>query len=116
MSGQKLILCCVGFGVLAVALSGCAQKLTRERFDMISIGHAERFDVEHTLGEPDYSLDDYWHYEDVDRHLNVMIHFDDAGKVWRKEWHDVGEGIHYDTYEPDPDEAFYESTEIRTYE
>ena len=68
------------FGLLALAmvatLTGCADKLTRNRFDLISVGYAERYDVEQTIGDDHYQeLGNMWHYERVDKHLNVMIHY-----------------------------------------
>ena len=93
--------------------TGCADKLTRARFDMIQVGYADHFDVEKTIGEPSDKLDTTWHYERVDKHLNVMIHFDDQSKVWRKEWHDTLDGVHYDSAEPGADADTYESTRVR---
>jgi hypothetical protein len=44
---------------------------------------------------------------------HVMIHFDDQSKVWRKEWHDTLDGVHYDSAEPAGDSDTYESTRVR---
>ncbi|MHC4090643.1 MAG: hypothetical protein ACYSUQ_06610 [Planctomycetota bacterium] len=95
-----------------VVLTGC-DKLTRSRFEMIQLDHAERFDVDKTIGPPDSKLPDYWLYERVDKHLNVFIHYNEQGKVWRKEWHDTLNDDHYDSTEPPEDASSYESTEIR---
>ena len=107
----------VSLGVLTVAalfaLTGCADQLTRQHFDMIQIGYADEYDVEKSIGEPSDKLDDVWHYERVDKHLNVMIHFDDQSKVWRKEWHDTLNGVHVDSAEPEGDSSTYESTSVR---
>ncbi len=100
--------------VAAFAMPGCADQLTREHFDMLLVGHADEYDVEMTIGEPDEKIDEWWHYERVDKHLNVLIHFDEQCKVWRKEWHDTLNGVHYDTHEPEVDSSTYESTTIRT--
>ena len=43
-----------------------------------------------------------------------MIHFDQASKVSRKEWHDVMNNIHFDSAQPAGDSSTYEGTEIRT--
>ena len=96
-----------------LTLTGCADKLTRSHFDMIQIGHAEPYDVEKTIGEPSDKLGGYWHYERVDKHLNVMIHFDEQDKVSRKEWHDTLNDVHYDSAEPPADSSVYESTKVR---
>ena len=95
-----------------VVLTGC-DKLTRSRFEMIEIDHAERYDVEQTIGSAGYKLPDQWQYERIDKHLNVMIHFNEDGRVWRKEWHDVLHNDHYDSAQPPEDSSTYESTEIR---
>ena len=95
-----------------VVLSGCDQ-LTRQHFEMIAVNHAERYDVDRTLGPASDELPDMWHYERVDKHLNVMIHFNDQGKVWRKEWHDMLHNDHYDSSQPSDDTSSYESTRIR---
>ena len=95
-----------------VVTTGC-DKLTRSHFEMIQLTHAERFDVEKTIGDASYELPDQWHYERIDKHLNVMIHFDEGGKVWRKEWHDTLNNDHYDTAKPPADSSTHESTTIR---
>ena len=113
MTAAKL----ASFAVLAAGVlfltTGCDQ-LTRAHFDMIEVGHAERFDVEKTIGDPSYQLDDQWHYERVDKHLNVMVHFNDQGRVERKEWHDVLNNVHYDSAKLSDESGTYEGTEIRT--
>ena len=92
-------------------LTGC-DHLTRSRFEMIEIGYAERFDVEKTIGEPSYpEIDNMWHYERVDKHLNVMVHFDEQGKVWRKEWLDGKND--YDSMQKPEDSSTYESTTVK---
>ena len=42
-----------------------------------------------------------------------MIHFDQAGKVNRKEWHDVLDNVHYDSAAPAGESSTYEKTEVR---
>lgn len=112
MTTSKMVLTGFLAGWALMALSGCADKLTRSHFEMITIGHADHYDVEQTLGEPSVDAGALWHYERVDKHLNVMIHFDDQNKVARKEWHDVGNNEHYDSAEPGEDST-YESTRVR---
>ena len=114
MTTSKTVLAGFLASCTLLTLTGCADKLTRSHFEMISIGHAGHYDVEQTLGEPSYpKMGAMWHYERVDKHLNVMIHFDDQNKVVRKEWHDVGNNEHYDSAEPG-DGSTYESTRIGT--
>ena len=113
MTSKRSAIAVVAVSATAL-LTGCADKLTREHFDMISIGHAEAYDVEQTIGEPSDTMPDMWHYERVDKHLNVMVHYGDGGKVNRKEWHDTLNGIHYDSEEAPGDSNTYESTRVRT--
>ncbi|MFQ5489932.1 MAG: hypothetical protein ACE5GE_04345 [Phycisphaerae bacterium] len=113
MATSRTVLAGMMASCALVALTGCADKLTRLHFDMITVGHAEPYDVEQTIGEPSDNLGDIWHYERVDKHLNVLIHFDENTKVSRKEWHDVGNNEHYDSAQPD-DSSTYESTRVRT--
>ncbi len=113
MNGRKLAsVAALAFGV--VLLTGGCDRLTRAHFDMIEVGHAERYDVEKTIGDADYELPDQWHYERVDKHLNVMIHFGENDRVSRKEWHDVENNVHYDSSPAGGDSSTYEGTEIRT--
>ncbi len=106
--------------VSLLAICGCAlltgcDNLTRSRFEMIEIGHAERFDVQKTIGDPSYpEVGNEWHYERVDKHLNVLINFDEQGKVERKRWLDSLNNDHYDSKPSGGDTDTYESTEVRT--
>ena len=114
MDARKLALLTIAATCGLLALTGCADKLTRAHFDMVQLGQAERYDVEMTLGEDHYpEVGDMWHYERVDKHLNVMIHFDEGGKVWRKEWHDTLKEVHYDSQQPDANTSIEKSTKVR---
>jgi len=114
MTARKLASLLVLAAGVVFLTTGCDQ-LTRAHFDMIEVGHAERYDVEKTIGDDHYpEVGNQWHYERVDKHLNVMIHFGDAGRVERKEWHDAMNNVHYDTATPPAESGIYESTTIRT--
>jgi hypothetical protein len=74
--------------------TGCApDKLTRNNFDMIHEGTASKDEVALTLGK-DYVNrgENEWEYERENKHLVVYIHFDQNGKVIRKEWIDAKKG------------------------
>lgn len=105
-----------GLGIVAFVglgfLSGCADKLTRARYEMIVVDTSTKLDVEKTIGEPTYRLGDQWHYERIDKPLNVFIHFDDQDVVTRKQWITADEWD--DTEEPPADSSHYESIRIRT--
>jgi hypothetical protein len=94
-------------------LGGCADKLTRSRFEMIEVHVSDKDDVARTLGDPSRQLDDQWHYERVDKHLNVIIEFDDGGVVIRKQWIDAMAEEWEDTEKDTGDGDSYESTKIR---
>jgi hypothetical protein len=81
----------LGCGMLLV-LAGCAQKFTRERFDMIQPGVDEREDVTQILGKPEAVLADIWYYGDLNRHTAAQIFFADDGRVLGKEWMDADTG------------------------
>ena len=101
-------------GLFCVCLCGCADKLTRERYEMIEVDVSSKVDVEYTLGEPTSRLSDQWHYERPDKHLNVFIHFNDQDVVARKQWIDATSPEWDDTDTPDPDRSSQESTTIRS--
>lgn len=74
--------------------SGCAEnKLTRQNFDTLVEGASNKDEVRHTLGDNYMTRSgNEWEYEDEDRHLSVLIRFDDSGKVSGKEWRDATAG------------------------
>jgi hypothetical protein len=90
---RKTCLLILTFAVVPV-LMGCAEnKLTKCNFDMIKEGVSTKLEVENTLGKPMADRGDNWQYENEDEHLMVYIHWNNAGKVERKEWIDAkGEG------------------------
>ena len=89
--------------VVLIATVGCSENLvTRHNYDMIKRGKSTRLEVEKTLGDT-YTQrgEDQWEYEEMDRHLSVCIHFDENGKVKKKEWIDAKTGEwHTDPAEP----------------
>jgi outer membrane protein assembly factor BamE (lipoprotein component of BamABCDE complex) len=98
--------------VFLVATTGC-DTLTYNRFDTIEVGVSQKVDVQKTLGTPSYTLKDEWHYERSDRHLNVLIHFNVADTVTRKQWVDGMAGKWIDTNEPGESDSA-ESIRVRT--
>jgi hypothetical protein len=72
-----------------ILLAGCANKLTRERFDMIRVELDGKEDVRLILGDPKADFGDEWMYDDLDRHVSAIVFFDDRGKVAGKEWMDA---------------------------
>jgi hypothetical protein len=111
-AGRSGFVAVLAIGLIGVGVAGCEDKLTRARFDMITINVDGKYDVEKMIGPPDDKLFDMWSYERVDEHLNVFIHFNEADVVSRKEWHDTLNDVHFDTMPPGEEPA-YESTVIR---
>jgi len=98
-------------GVLLV-LGGCADKLTRNHYEMIVVNTSTADDVSRTIGEPNHpKLPELWLYERVDKHLIVKIEFSGV-TVIRKEWIDAMAEEWEDTDQPG-DTDNYESTKIR---
>lgn len=75
------------FIAAGVALCGCAEKLTYQRFQMIQEGASTRAEVEATLGTSKRceALDQKWVYYDEDRQITATIDFE-GDKVCGKEW------------------------------
>jgi len=112
MKIRSMLLVLLAAGTCFALLTGC-DPLTRERFEMITIDVDRQFDVEKMIGPPDYRLEGQWHYERIDKHLNVKVEFDESGVVTRKEWIDAMAETWEDTDDPG-DEPTYETTTIRT--
>jgi hypothetical protein len=74
--------------------SGCVEnKLTRQNYDTIVEGSSNKMEVERTLGDKYMARGaNEWEFEDEDRNLSVVIHFDESGKVIAKEWRDASTG------------------------
>ncbi len=92
----KKALASVATMFVLMALVGCAEnKLTRENYDLVKKGMSTKLEVEETLGKPNRVLDDQWEYEhsDPNNHLTVYIHWDENGKVLRKEWIDPDNNV-----------------------
>ncbi|QOJ14592.1 MAG: hypothetical protein HRU75_08040 [Planctomycetia bacterium] len=96
-AGRALLVC----GLTAL-LFGCAEKFTRERFDIIAVGVEDREDVIRTLGEPRYEAGDEMYFEDLDRNLHARVFFGPDGRVRGKEWMDARRG-EWDGRHPDSD-------------
>lgn len=74
--------------------SGCAEnKFTKRNFDTIVEGSSNKMEVQNTLGDDYISrAGNAWEYEDEDRNLSAVIHFDASDKVIAKEWRDGSTG------------------------
>ncbi|MFH0980608.1 MAG: hypothetical protein V2A79_03600 [Planctomycetota bacterium] len=93
------------------AVGGC-DKLTRNHYEMIQQSVSTTDDVARTIGDPSDKLPGQWHYEREDKHLNVIIDFNDQGVVVRKQWIDAMAPEWEDTEKPGETDK-YESTQIR---
>lgn len=74
--------------LLPLFLAGCAEKFTRQNFDLLQVGIDERYDVDQLLGHPTNDLHDEWYYEHQDKHYSALIHFDPDGKLSGLQWFD----------------------------
>jgi len=88
--------------VIGVGLHGCAtpDKLTFENYSRLHERASSESEVEAAIGEPSSRLGSLWHYERPDKHLNVMIEFDNDGKIARKQWVDAMAPVWDDSSDP----------------
>jgi len=91
MQVRVLSMCLLGGVAFLLLLAvGCAapDKLTYGSFERIRVDAATRNDVRELIGSPDNELGELWLYHRPDAHLEVMIDFDEGGRVTRKQWID----------------------------
>lgn len=69
---------------------GCAKpdKLTYGRFQQIRTNGTTPDEVHELIGPPDNQLGDSWLYHRPQTHLEVIIDFNEQGRVARKQWID----------------------------
>ena len=85
------------FGTAVLVVGGCAQpdRLAYDNYTQVRTTVSTEADVAAILGEPDQKMADTWIYQRPDKHLVVMIEFDDKGRVARTQWIDaMGETWH----------------------
>jgi len=84
------------FGSLAgVGCAASRDRLVYDNYTQIRSNVHMQADVEAILGEPDQKMADTWIYQRPDKHLVVMVEFDEQGKVSRTQWVDaMGETWH----------------------
>lgn len=81
----------LGAAVLACTGLGCARdRLSYDKYDLIQPRHMTQADVENLIGEPSSRAGNQWIYDRFDKSLNVVVTFDQAGMVARKQWVDPG--------------------------
>ncbi|RJP31708.1 MAG: hypothetical protein C4547_15015 [Phycisphaerales bacterium] len=104
-----------GLALSAGVAAGCADKLTYERFGMLSRGTSDKTDAELTLGEPNTKLPDQWIWERPDKGLTAWIEFGPDGKIKSKRWVDAERNqIEIDDPDTGPADGSTTSTTIRT--
>lgn len=81
---------------VALAVAGCGEKLTYERFQTIRDGDSPEV-VESILGKPTMMAigGQTWAYQDFDRGIIAQIYFQDSQVVGKK-WGDAEHGIQGD--------------------
>ncbi|MBL8877970.1 MAG: outer membrane protein assembly factor BamE [Phycisphaerales bacterium] len=81
----------IGMGLLMIG-TGCAQKFTRQHFDMIEVGFDDRESVEKLLGKPRTDATGEWYYVDDEQSQHARVFFDGDGRVRGKEWMNADTG------------------------
>ena len=106
MIARRLIITIASAATLFVLapLLGCAapDRLSRDGFDRIRVHAATQEEVQELIGPPDSKLADMWLYHRPDDHVEVMLDFDDQGRVVRKQWIDGMSETWDDYYAPPP--------------
>lgn len=86
-----VIMLCVAAVVVMSLTTGCAEKFTRDRWDLIKVGVSDGVDVEAAIGEPQQKpFKDLWWYYKGD--LSAKVYFDEEGRVKAKKWLDEETG------------------------
>lgn len=75
----------------AFIATGCGkkEKLDYDGFQLIQQHASTEGDVTRAIGEPTERLNRTWIYVRPEQHLNVIIEFDQHGRVARKQWIDA---------------------------
>ncbi|GMU21321.1 MAG: hypothetical protein AMXMBFR13_14140 [Phycisphaerae bacterium] len=77
--------------VAGLAVCGCSQKLTYERFQTIHVGATPEA-VEGTLGKPWQRTDNAWIYLDMDREISATVYLEE-NQVTGTHWQDPEHGM-----------------------
>lgn len=84
MNAKRLIAGLMTGGILLM-VTGCAEKLTYERWKTLNLGDSTEA-VEKTLGKPWEREFGTWVYYDSDRNVTATAIFDENGKLLKKTW------------------------------
>ena len=98
---RALLLSLLTVTVLALT-TGCEQKFTRQRYDMIQVGVDRMDDVRQMIGEPEFAAGDVWYYEDHEGRYAARVFFDRQDVVRAKNWMDLLKGT-WEGQNPDAD-------------
>ena len=98
---------------MVVLLTGCGDKLTFANFSQIRQDVSTKPIVAGLIGDPDDELDNRWYYERPDKHLTVLVDFDESGYVSRKQWIDAMTATWEDSEPMDADEGSREGVRLR---
>ncbi len=77
---------------LAALLTGCQadqDRLVHDNYMQIRQDLSTQAEVQRIMGEPDRRLARQWLYERPEKHLIVLVDFDETGLVTRKQWIDA---------------------------
>ena len=90
---RKITFACVALFLagLMFASTGCQNKFTYQRFEMVQVGCADKEEVQLTLGDPsEKPFKDLWWYYKND--ATAKIYFDEKDTVKAKKWIDENTG------------------------
>ena len=77
-----------------VLLTGCATKLTYERWRTLTL-QSPKTEVETVLGDPDaLRKDDHWMYHNSDKQITVNVEFVGGDTITYSRWVDPDHGVH----------------------
>lgn len=79
-------------GLLGGCRSNPRDMLIQRNFSQVHPSTTTRAEVSAMLGAPEHRIGDTWMYTRPERHLTVIIDFDDQGRVARKQWIDGESG------------------------
>lgn len=92
---KRRVVCCLLAMAVALAAAACVQKFHPQKFELITVGKDDRYDVKHILGKPKLETADAWYYEDLPEERVGCIFFNAAGLVTEKRWNPLEESPWY---------------------
>lgn len=90
----KRVVCCATLLIAAPLLVGCAEKLTFQRWQTLTL-QSPKAEVETVLGKPNQLCkDEHWMYHNPDKQITVNVEFVGGDTLTYSRWIDPDHGIH----------------------